>query len=389
MDRPFNIGLVSAFDFAVYGGVNDHIRKLAAQFEGWGHRVRIIAPCSAPERVDDDNFIPMGRPVPIPSSGSIARVSLSVWLKPRISAMLREQAFDVIHAHNPFSGMVPANVLMASTSVNVATFHNYGSRLYRVGGTQLARPYFRKLHGLIAVSKPARDHISRFFPGDYEIIPNGIDVHAYSNGVEPFGELRDGMINLLFLGRLEKRKGLRYLLAAYSRLKWDWPNLRLLVVGAGRPDEESARIMSERNLQDIVFIGPVSDEEKFRYFKSSDIYCAPATGGESFGIVLLEAMAAGKPIVASANEGYTTVLTHGVEGLLVPPKNDSALADAIELLLKDPALRVEMAANGRRKADEFRWERVAKRVLDYYDTSIDRVAQEQTQRSQSTQRKDS
>ena len=374
MDRPRKIALVSAFDYAVQGGVNNHVRELAAQFEDWGHTVLVIAPCSEPAKITDSNFIPMGRPVPVPSGGSVARVSLSVWLRPRIKGLLRQEEFDVVHLHEPFAGMVPAYMLRHSRSVNVASFHSFrGSRFYQVGGARLAMPYFRKLDGLIAVSEPARQSIIRYFPGDYEIIPNGIQVDDFQNGVAPFQHLQDGMINLLFLGRLDKRKGLRHILAAYSNLKWDWPNLRLLVVGPGKPDDESYRIMSERNLQDVVFVGAVSDEEKARYYKTADIYCSPATGGESFGIVLLEAMAAGKPIVATSIEGYSSLLTHRKEGLLVPPKDDQALADAIALLLKDPGLRRTLAANGRRTAEEYGWERVARKVMDYYVACSERL----------------
>lgn len=375
IDRTLKIGLVSAFDYAVPGGVNDHIRSLATEFEGWGHDVRVIAPCSAPEKVDDTNFVPMGRSVPIPSRGSIARVSFSVWLRPRIKRLLDAEAFDLIHLHEPFSGFVPLNAIAVSQTTNIGTYHAYpGSRIWDIGGKQLAMRYNRKLHGRIAVSKPARDFINGHYPEDYEIIPNGIQIDDFARDVAPFPHLQDGMINLLFLGRLEKRKGLRHLLAAFSRLKWEWPNLRLLVVGPGRPDPESHRIMSERNLQDVVFVGAVSDEEKVRYYQAADIYCSPATGGESFGVVLLEAMAAGTPTVASAIEGYAGVITDGHDGLLVPPKDDEALADAIDLLLRDPRLRDRLAANGRQRAEEFRWERVARRVMDYYLTVLDSQA---------------
>ena len=369
MDRPMKIAFVSPYDHAFHGGVTDHINKLAGQFKNWGHTVRVIAPCSAPQRISDEDFIPMGRPVPVPSGGSIARISFSIWLRPRIKELLRRENFDVIHLHEPFAGSVTANVLSlaaSSNSVTIGTFHSYrGTRLYGVGGKRLAMPYFRKLQGRIAVSQPAYQFISRHFPGQYEIIPNGIQVDDFANAI-PFPHLKDGKINLLFVGRLEKRKGLKYLLSAYSKLKWDWPNLRLLVLGPGKPDEDSYRIMSERNLQDVVFLGRVTDKEKARYYKSADIYCSPATGRESFGIVLLEAMAAGRPVVASDIEGYSSVMTHGREGLLVPPKKDDALADAIATLLKDPGLRASLGANGRRKADEYRWESVAGQVLDYY-----------------------
>jgi phosphatidylinositol alpha-mannosyltransferase len=372
MDRPMKIALVSAFDYAFSGGVNDHIRNLASQFEGWGHTVKVVAPCSEPDRVSDENFVAMGKPVPVPSGGSIARVSFSVWLRPRIKELLRREDFDIVHLHEPFAGAVTLHMLGYSNSVNIATFHSYrGSRLYGIGARKLAKPYAQKLHGRIAVSKPARQFISRHFPGSYKIIPNGIEVDAFANGAAPLPNYRDGMINLLFLGRLEKRKGLRYLLEAYGRLKWDWPNLRLLVVGPGKPDRDSYRIMSERNLQDVVLVGGVSDEDRPRFYQAADIFCSPATGGESFGIVLLEAMAAGKPIVATAIEGYTSVITHGQEGLLAPPKDDKSLADTIEVLLKDPELRNRLAANGRRKADEYRWERIARRVMDYYLANLE------------------
>ena len=367
MEGPIKIALVSAFDYATHGGVNDHIRRLAAQFETWGHHVRVIAPCSDIRRVTDSNFIPMGRSVPVPSNGSIARVSLSVWLQPRIKRLLHDEAFDIIHLHEPFAGFVPLSVLSVSETVNIATFHSYrSSRFYRIGGARITMPFFRRIHGLIATSRPARDFINRHFAGDYEVIPNGVQVDDFANGVAPFPHLRDGMTNLLFVGRLERRKGLRHLLGAYSMLKWDWPNLRLLVVGPGKPDEDSYRIMSERNLRDVVFVGAVSEEDKARYYRSADIYCSPATGRESFGIVLLEAMAAGKPIVASSIEGYSSVITHRVEGLLVAPRNEAALASAIGELLADSRLRSTLSANGHRRAEGFRWERVAKRVMDHY-----------------------
>ena len=378
------IALVSPYDHAFHGGVADHINSLAAQFREWGHTVKIVAPCKSADDIDDVDFIPMGRAVPIPSGGSIARVSFSVWLKPQIKQMLEREAFDVVHFHEPFAGLINRDMLslidpMQSTAIG--TFHTYeGTRLYKIGAKHLAMPYFRMLQGRIAVSRPAYQFISRQFPGEYDIIPNGIQVDDFAHA-EPFEHLKnDGMINLLFLGRMEKRKGLKHLLAAYSKLKWDWPNLRLLVVGGGNPDADSMRIISERNLQDVVFLGRVSDEDKFRYYKTADIYCAPATGKESFGIVLLEAMAAGVPIVASAIEGYSSVVKHGREGLLVPPKDEDALADAIAELLKDADLRRRLATAGMVQVQDYRWERVAQRVMDCYDSSRDAWLQAISQR---------
>ncbi len=374
MESTLKIALISPYDHAFHGGVADHINNLSAEFKSMGHNVRVIAPCSDPTKIDDVDFIPMGRPVPIPSGGSIARVSISVWLRPRIRSLLKREKFDVIHLHEPFAGFVTLNALAVaeeSGSINIGTFHTYkGTRLYNLGGKRLVTRYHRKLHGRIAVSNPAREFINRHFPNDYKIIPNGIGIDNFANAI-PFEHLRDGMINLLFVGRLEKRKGLKHLLGAFSKLKWDWPKLRLLVVGPGKPDPDSYRIMSERNLKDVIFIGGVSEEEKARYYKSSDIYCSPATGGESFGIVLLEAMAASKPVIASNIAGYASVITDGEEGLLHRPKDDADLACKIEILLKDHEYRLRLASRGRERVEQFRWEHVANNVLEYYKTYLD------------------
>jgi len=366
VSRPMKIGLLSAYDHAAHGGVRDHVVSLSEQLRARGHEVKTIAPCSNRNLEYDSDFIPMDRPIVIPTGGSFARVSLSVWNRRRTKAMLDAQGFDVLHLHEPFAGFLSIAALSQSTAVNVGTFHSLGGhRVYQMGLSRFGNRYFRKLDGRIAVSVPARDFIGRHYPADYKVIPNGVNVDTFAKA-EPFEHLRDGKTNLLWVGRMDRRKGLRYLLAAYARLKWDWPDLRLIVVGPGEPDTDSYRIMSERNLTDIEFVGPVSGADKARYFKSADIYCTPATGQESFGIVLLEAMAASRPIVATSIAGYSGVMKHEVEGLLVPPNDGEALADAIARLLKDPDLGRKLGETGRQNVEAFRWEAVAERVLDYY-----------------------
>ncbi len=362
------ICLVSSYDLAYPGGVTNHVSQLARQFSIWGHEVKIVGP-SSDFAVHQSNpmYIPMGRPVPVPSGGSVARVSFSVWLEPRIKALLEREAFDIIHLHEPLSSFLPLCVLSLSKSVNIGTFHAYhgSTRMYALSHRVLKR-WFRKLHGRIAVSKPAMEYASRYFPADYKIIPNGIDLNHFSADVPPFPQWTDGKINILFVGRLEKRKGLKYLLSAFSDLKWDWPNIRLIVVGPGNLDDDSQRILSSRNPQDVVFVGNARYRDLPRYYRTAHIFCAPATGKESFGIVLLEAMAAGKPIVGSNIEGFNSVMTHGKEGLLATPKDSEQLAHGIATLLKDPDMRARMGDVGRQRANDFRWEKVADQVLDYY-----------------------
>ena len=367
------VALVSPYDFASPGGVVAHVTSLSQQLERMGHDVRILAPASSPQTLGLHNLIAVGRPVPVPSGGSIARITLSVWREPRVKAILKEEAFDVIHLHEPLAPVLPLTVLHASNAVNVGTFHAFhgSGRMYRFTRRFISR-WFNKLDGRIAVSNAALRYVSGSFPGDYRIVPNGIDVDFLSQEVPPFDAFNDGKLNILFVGRLEKRKGLKYLLQAFSRLKWEYPDIRLIVVGAGNPGKDSYRIMAERNLQDVVFVGRVSEEAKRRYYRTADIFCAPNTGKESFGIVLGEAMASGRPIVASNIEGFAEVITDGKEGFLVPPKNDEALALALKRLIDTPELRRKMAERGKISVQRFRWDSVATQVVDCYQEAIAR-----------------
>ena len=364
--------MVSPYDFTWPGGVTAHVAQLARELGRSGHEVQVLAPHSpSRESQDADLHVPLGRSVPLPSGGSIARVSLSWWLYPKVRALLRKEQFDVIHLHEPMAPILPLCVLEFSDSVNVGTFHASYARqhLYRITHPIIKR-WQQRLHGNIAVSPAARRYVNNAFPGDYEIIPNGIDFKHFSTDVAPMPQYQDGKINILFVGRLEKRKGLRYLLEAYGKLKWDLPNIRLIVVGPGNPDKESYRVMSSQNLQDVEFVGLVSYDDLPRYYASADIFCSPATGAESFGIVLLEAMSAGKPVVASDIEGFRGVMTHGEQGLLVPKKDSNALAEALGMLARDPELRRKLGGNGNRLAEEYRWEVVAGRVEAYYNTCL-------------------
>ena len=289
------IALVSPYDFAYPGGVNSHISHLSRELTGLGHQVKILAPSSTdPDTLLPDEVIRLGRSVPVPSGGSIARISVSLWLIPRLRKVLEEEQFDVIHIHEPLAPFLPLSALRLSTSVNVGTFHAFhdNTRVYSAG-RRILMPWFKRLDGRIAVSPPAMQFVSKHFPGEYEIIPNGIDVERFSNNSPPIQEFKDGKVNLLFVGRLEKRKGLRYLLGALGQLTLDRSNLRLIVVGPGNPDRESYRVISERNLTDnVVFAGRVSQDDLPRYYATADICCYPATGKESFGIVLLGRMLA-------------------------------------------------------------------------------------------------
>jgi phosphatidylinositol alpha-mannosyltransferase len=230
-----------------------------------------------------------------------------------------------------------------------------------------------RLHGRIAVSAAARHFIDRFFPGDYKVIPNGVDVPYFARAV-PLARWQDGTPNVLFVGRHEPRKGLLDLLKAHRILRKTGHDNRLLIVGSGPQEREARRYVATRGLQAVEFLGRVSDAEKAQLLRTADVFASPATGGESFGIVLLEAMAAGAPIVASDIHGYKGVVRRGREGLLVPPHEPKELATAIARLLDDPELRASMREAGRARAEDFSWPRVTAKVDDYYGFVIRRLA---------------
>ena len=367
------IALVSPYDFAHPGGVVSHVRALDEEFTKLGHDVRVIAPAARKNWVTlGERFIPIGKPRSIPASGSISRISISLHLAPTIQKVLTRERFDVVHLHEPFMPMLCSAVLRFSDGLNVGTFHAYSGRPgYWLGwpiSTLILHRRNRKLAGHIAVSEPAKKYASKHVSGEFTIIPNGVDLSHFNPQVSPMLGYDDGKVNILFVGRLERRKGAKYLLNAYAKLKKETPNIRLIIVGPGvnlrKRYEWWVRF---KHLKDVIFTGGVSYDELPRYYQTADIFCAPATGKESFGIVLLEAMALGKPIVATSNPGYASVVKNGEQALLVPPRNSAALADALRCLIDDKAQRMRMGANGLRDVQQYNWPVVAKRILDYYE----------------------
>ena len=371
MERyPKKIALFSPYDFALPGGVNEHVANLHAQFLSRGIESSVVAPVSESIVPAIHNFIPMGKPLPIPTGGSVARVSLSVWLRKKIRNLLKDEEFDVIHIHEPFAGAVTLGALSHTDNnhnvARVATFHSYGgSQLYKVVAKKILKIYSDRLNGRIAVSEVAKEFINKYLPDEYEVIPNGVDVESFTK-VSGFANLRDGKTNILFLSRLDNRKGLPYLLMSYCDLKWEYPNIRLIVVGSGELDSESSRILGERNPQDVILVGGVSEENKRRYYASADIFCAPATGQESFGIVLLEAMASRTPIVASSIKGFSQVVRHKENALLCTPKDIDDLSKSLATLIKYPSLRKQLSECGWQDVQTYNWSDVSEKILDYY-----------------------
>jgi phosphatidylinositol alpha-mannosyltransferase len=273
--------------------------------------------------------------------------------------------------HEPLTPVLPYMVLLNSKAVNVATFHAYR---FSNPWYSAFKPYMSfvlgRLDGRIAVSDAAKEFVSQYFEGPYSVIPNGIDLVRFGDGVEPFPWAMDGTPRILFVGRFnEARKGFKYVLRALPLIQQQFPSARLMVVGPGDPRRLEGLIERQR-IRNVDFFGQVSKEDLPRYYASSSIVCAPSIERESFGIILLEAMASCKPLVATNIPGYAGVMTNEFDGLMVPPQDGQALALAIVRLLADADLRTRLVDNGRITAETYAWPKVTSKVLEMYEQAV-------------------
>ena len=384
------IALVSPYDYPYPGGVTEHIAALDKHFRALGHDTRIIAPSTTQDNGLDDHIIRVSDEISnVHFSGSTARITLSPAVYRRVKKILNDEQFDIVHVHEPTVPMLSVAVLRHSHAVNVGTFHAYreSNAIYEYM-RPIVKSFVDRLDGRICVSDVVREYVTQYFPGDYTIIPNGIDCSRFASpDIQPIEQYNDGRPNILFVGRLEKRKGFRHLIRAYRTIKEAVPDARLLVVGAYNDKDKTPFVRYARatKLRGVHFVGYVPPEELPRYYRTATLFCAPSTGFESFGIILLEAMAAGLPIVATDIAGYRSVVQDGVDGLLFPKGDERALAEALIELLRDPARRVSMSAAGKRKAAQYDWDIIAQHVLDFYERLIDE--RKRTQQSQVLTRK--
>jgi phosphatidylinositol alpha-mannosyltransferase len=343
-----------------------------------GHDVKIIAPASKAVYTIGDRFIRIGTPRPVPVSGSIARITLSMRLENDIKEVFEREKFDICHLHEPLMPTLCTTVLRLKKSPMVGTFHASGGRPWYTMFSPIMKWYldrwFRKLDGRIAVSNVAYNFVNPFFPADYKIIPNGVDTGHFNSGVPPMDNFNDGKANILFVGRLEARKGFDYLLEAYRMIKPEFPDCRLIQVGPGvLYRRKYERRVNRYGLSDVHFTGYAPYGDLPRYYKTAAVACFPSTGRESQGIVLLEAMSVGKPVIASNIEGYNSVLTDGVEGIAVPPRNPEKLAEALLRLLRDKQLRDQMGTRGITRAHQYEWSAIAAKLLDFYQETLRKI----------------
>ena len=361
-----HIGMVCPYSFDVPGGVQAHVLQLAEVMLSYGHQVSVLAP-SSPHVTLPSYVVSGGKAVPIPYNGSVARLRFGPATHRKVKKWILEGDFDVLHVHEPNAPSLSMLALMVAEGPIVATFHTSTTKSLTLSVFQgILRPWHEKIVGRIAVSDLARRWQMEALGSDAVQIPNGVDVASFAAAPKLDGYPRPGK-SVLFLGRFdEPRKGMDVLLAALPTLVEAFPDVEVLVVGRG--DEEALREEAGALAVHLTFLGQVDDAVKASAMRSVDVYCAPNTGGESFGIVLVEAMAAGTAVVASDLDAFRRVLEDGAAGRLVPVDDAPALAAALVEVLSDDARRqgfVEAASDAVQRYD---WSVVAQEILRVYET---------------------
>ena len=364
------VGLISFHSFLQPGGVKRHVLGLYKEFKKRGIKVKIIVPRRSPEEKYGKDVIIMGTSLPLPAAGT--QGDFCIYFNPfALDSFLKKEKFDVLHFHNVgFPSTI--QVLERSNALNILTFHANLEKSNIIKIFPQIRDFANKIaewkiDGIIGVN-PLNLRFFRKFNGPKKVIPNGIDLEEFNPKVSGLKKFSDGKINILFLGRIEERKGLIYLLKAFKILSRSHSNLRLIVVGEGPLKDDYQKWVENNKLENVVFEKAIREKEVPSYYRTCDIYCSPAIYGESFGIVLIEAMALGVPVVAFANTGYRIVLEKGKgKRFLVKPRDYKTLAKKLEILIKSKKLRKEMGDWGLKEARKYSWPKIADQILAFYE----------------------
>ena len=359
-EEALRIGIVCPYSLSVHGGVQMQVLSLARELRRRGHEARVLGPCDGPP---PESFVtPLGKSLPTAANGSIAPIAPDPPAVMRTIRVLDEEQFDVVHVHEPLAPGPPMTATMTHRHPTVGTFHAAGvSSSYRVF-KPLLQTFIDRLDRRVVVSKDAQELVESYFGGHYEVLFNGVDV-ATIDRVPAMTREPGARPVVFFCGRHEHRKGLSVLIDAFRRSSTD---AELWIASTG-PDT-AALTEATAHDDDIVWLGRISEEDKIARLKVADVFCAPSLGGESFGIVLIEAMAAGTTVVASALDGYRNVATHGVDALLGPPGDVDALVAALDTALTDHELAERLRRNGARRAQDFSMQHLTDRYLEIYRT---------------------
>ena len=361
------VGIVCPYAWDVPGGVSAHVNDLAQALIRMGHYVSVLAPAEFDELLPDF-VVSTGKPRAVKYNGSTARLSFGPLVARKVSKWIEEGEFDVLHVHEPLSPSLSVLACWAANGPIVATWHSAMDRSRMILTlSKLAQTAMEKVSARIAVSEAARATLIKHVGGDAVVIPNGVDVSMFAKATPMFG-WPGASLSIVFLGRGdEPRKGLEILVNAYPQIRQNFPAVRLLIAGPGEP-EGTLKKLSKFDRSSVTVLGMIAPEDKSSVLASGTIYVAPNTGGESFGIVLLEAMASGTPVVASNLDAFERVLDFGRAGVTFQNENSDDLARVVCELLSDEAKRSELIAQGRIRANEFDWDVVAGEIVNVYES---------------------
>lgn len=360
------IAIVTQAYHPAVGGVTEHVDATARELRARGHDTTVVTSRfrgASPE----PGVARVGRNVSVAYNGAENNVTIGLSLARGLGAILEKGRFDVVHVHCPLSPILPLLALQLAPCPTVGTFH---SALVSDAHLRLFRPvlvpFYRRMDRVIAVSETARACVAAHFPGPVEIVPNGVDRTRFYPGVPKLERFDDGTPNILFVGRFDARKGLPELMQACAALAREGVAFRVILVGDGTLRPAIERMAAGPLRGRVHFEGRVGHAHLPRYYASADVFCSPARAGESFGMVLLEAMASGVPLVATDLDGHRSVFTPGQEGIAIPPRDPRSLADALRRMLLDPALRARCGARGAETARAYGWDRIVDRHETIY-----------------------
>ena len=367
--KKIKIGMVCPYGWDNPGGVQTHVRELTEHLIAEGHQVSVFAPVSNEENIKDEWLVNAGKPISIPVNGSVARLLFGPIASSRVKQWISQGDFDLLHLHEPAIPSLSLLACSAATGPMVGTFHVSSPKqkaIYAIG--PILEPIVEKLTARIAVSESARQTLMDHFDTDAVVIPNGIEGAQYANA-KPTIHWRNAN-TIGFIGRFEEpRKGLQVLIDALPIIARFIPDVRVLIAGPGESDDFVKGLdIGLRNR--LAFLGFLTDEEKASFLKSIDIYVAPNTGGESFGIILTEALSAGTPVVASDIPAFQAVLENGDAGLLFKNEDPADLAKVLIALLRDKDLQEKLSTNGKLSAQKYDWQVVADQILSVYEMAM-------------------
>ncbi len=370
--KKLRIALVTDVYYPHVGGIQEHIYHLGIELIKRGHQVKVITGSagdnSAPEGID---VIRIGHVIQYPANKSFSKMTVGFGIASKMRKVFKKERFDVVHVHGALTPFLPVYSHLLLNTTTIHTFHaqfenSTGYNIFK----KILQGYMKKIDGVIAVSDAAKNANEKYLPGKYYIIPNGVDTERFNPNNKILDKFKGKFPIILFVGRFEPRKGLKFLFLSFNQIIKKIPEAVLIVVGEGRLKEYYRSFLTKNTLGNVFFEGKVSMEILPSYFTTCNVFCSPAYTGESFGIILLEAHASGSPVIASDIPGYRTVINNGYNGILVPSKEPDAITEAVLKIVKNRKFTNKLISNGLQSVQKYSWKNVTGMVEEFYYKTI-------------------